>query len=101
MPISAQIEHFDEEGLKELFEQALEKVIIKIKDYFIINQNFTRVLFNPEKIFLRFFKTRSTRTTEAQLSKIKNKIPPSTDNGHFPSWNLQKWISYQIRGGKT
>ena len=32
MPISAQIEHFDEEGLKELFEQALEKVIIKNKD---------------------------------------------------------------------
>ncbi len=33
MPINAQIEHFDEEGLKELFEAALEKVIFTNHDY--------------------------------------------------------------------
>ena len=33
MPINAQIEHFDEEGLKELFEAALEKVTFIDHDY--------------------------------------------------------------------
>ena len=33
MPINAQIEHFDEEGLKELFEAALEKVTVTNHDY--------------------------------------------------------------------
>ena len=33
MPINAQIEHFDEEGLKELFEAALEKVTFINHDY--------------------------------------------------------------------
>ena len=41
------------------------------------------------------------RTTKAQLSKITsyNSSPP-TNTGHFHSYNIQKWLPYQILGGK-
>ena len=46
-------------------------------------------------------KTRSTRTTETQHSKIPCNSKPPTDIEHFYSFNHQKFIPYQILGGKT
>ncbi len=48
--------------------------------------------------------TKSTRTTQAQLSKIILNYPSPplpTDTRHFRSYNYQKWLPYQILGGKT
>ncbi len=43
--------------------------------------------------------SRSTRTTDVQLSKITKKSKILTDTEHFYSCNHQKWLSFQIRGG--
>ena len=53
-------------------------------------------LLNPSLLI----EIRSKRTTEAKLSKITNS-KPSTDTGWFYFGNHQKWLSYQILGGKT
>ena len=43
----------------------------------------------------------STRTTEAQLSKIISNLKHLIDTGHFHPCNHQKWLPYQILSSKT
>ena len=46
------------------------------------------------------YKTRSTKTTEAQLKSLKINPHPPKKHRNVP-WNHKKWLPYQIVGGKT
>ncbi len=48
-----------------------------------------------------YYKTRSTRTTEAQLSKINNNSKFQTKTGHFYSCRHKKWLPYKILYSKN
>ncbi len=78
--------------------------------YPIIRARFVRtsVIYSPKLsilnyyfIKLAYFKTNKVhRTTEDQLT-FSQITKPFTDTGHFHSCNHQKWLPYQILGGKT